>query len=543
MTSDRWMPWVVAAVALLLFATGFNNPMFSMDDQSNTINHPVVRNFSLLALGQFNLGLYTPLTWTGYALAYQFGEDNAFWYHLFSGMLHAVNAYLVFRLFLRLSGHTTAAFLVALYFAVHPLQVEAVSWIAAFSTPLSGTFSLLAMLTYIKSTEKPAWNKHYWYALVFFVMACLAKPAALVIPIVLFVLDRYLNRPPFSQQSLLEKAGFFILAAGLAFVSYSAYQTGTSVSVGTAATFSPVDHLLMFSHSLAFFWTKTLVPLGLSLWYPFEKTAAGTWPWTYYAAPLMVLLVFGLAWRWRKSVPFLLSGLLFYLANAAVLLPAQILDGIEPRTDRYHYLAILGIFSILATLPAYFKEQRPRLAERLWVWLFLLGLGWLLISVSRIRDWRDSIVMLNNSIEHQGSYKGKAYLWRGMAHSDKKGVQAALEDFSKALNADSTLMDAYKFRGALLGFIKQYERSLADLNKYLETNPDNPEMRYNRGLTLVNLSKYEEALEDFNRTLELNPDFERAYRARGNVRIQLGDQKGGDEDLKEWERRSGLPGK
>ena len=63
------------------------------------------------------------------------------------------------------------------------------------------------------------------------------------------------------------------------------------------------------------------------------------------------------------------------------------------------------------------------------------------------------------------------------------------------------------------------------------------------GLTLVNLSKYEEALADFNRTLELNPDFERAYRARGNVRIQLGDQKGGDEDLKEWERRSGLPGK
>ena len=218
------MPWVVAGIALLLFATGFNNPMFSLDDQSNTINHPAVRNFSLMALGQFNLGLYVPLTWTGYALAHQIGGDNAFWYHLFSGILHAVNAFLVFRLFLRLSGHATAAFLIALYFAAHPLQVEAVSWIAAFSTPLSGTFSLLAMLAYIKSTEGPAWNKQYWYALGFFALACLAKPAALVLPIVLFVLDRYLSRAPFSQQSLLEKAGFFMIAAGLAFVSYSAYQ-------------------------------------------------------------------------------------------------------------------------------------------------------------------------------------------------------------------------------------------------------------------------------------------------------------------------------
>lgn len=532
------MPWLVAGVALILFATGFSNPMVSMDDHSATVNNPVVRDFSLKIFTQFNLGMYAPLTWFGYAIAHALGDGSAFWYHLLSAAVHAANAFLVFRLFHRLESNTTIAFFIALFFAVHPMQVEAVSWIAAFSTPLFALFSLLALHAYVRQTGQAPWSKTYWMALGFFVLACLSKSTAVVLPLSLLVVDLWLKRPPLSRQSLLEKAPFFVLALGFGLLAfYSRAQAGHS-GESLGGVYSMADRALMACHTVLFYWTKILAPLGLSIWYPFEKTAAGGWHWTYYAAPVALAIVLGLVWRVRKTAPFLFRGLLFYLANIVLALPLYTVGTFELRGDRYNYLAMLGIFAVLAALPVFFKEKRPRLAERLWIGLAALGLFWLLISVNRIRDWRDTQVLIDTAVEHQGDNFGKAYLWKGMDYGDKGDVKAALESFSKAIRINPELTDAYKFRGGLLGMAKQYERSLEDLNRYLEKIPDDPEILYNRSLTLVNLKRWQEALDDLNKTLELAPEFTRAYRARGNVRKELGDAEGGEADLQEFERRS-----
>ena len=539
-SSDRWLPWTAAGLTLILFATGFNNPMVAMDDHSATVNNPAVRDFSLQVFSQFNLGMYAPVTWLGYALAYFLGKDSALWYHLLSAIVHAANAFLVFRLFRRLEGHATVAFLIALFFAIHPMQVEAVSWIAAFSTPLFALFSLLALNAYVEHTDMEPWGKKYWWALGFFTLACLSKSTAVALPLSLLVVDLWLKRPPFSRQSLLEKAPFFLLAIGFGLLSfYSRAQAGHPGDT-LAGDFSIADRALMVCHTILFYWTKMLVPLGLSIWYPFEKTASGTWHWTYYAAPVVLAILIGLVWRIRNTAPFVWRGLLFYLANILFALPFYTVGTFELRADRYNYLALLGIFAILAALPVFFKEKRPKLAERLWVWLFAIGVAWLLIAASRIRDWKDTILLIDRAVEVQGDNFGKAYLWKGMAYGNSGNAKAALESFSKAIKINPELTEAYKYRGGLLGINKQYEKALEDLDKYLKKNPDDPEILYNRGLTLVNLQRMEEALADLDRTLELDPDFVRAYRARGNVRKQLGDEAGGEADLQEFERRTGI---
>jgi tetratricopeptide (TPR) repeat protein len=254
----------------------------------------------------------------------------------------------------------------------------------------------------------------------------------------------------------------------------------------------------------------------------------------------VLALVLGLIWRARHTAPFVFRGVLFYLANILLALPFYTVGTFELRADRYSYLAILGIFAILAGLPVFLKEKRPKLAENLWVVLGGFALICLLLTASRIRDWRDTIVLIDAAVEQQGANAGKAYLWKGMAYGDKGSVKEALESFSKAIQVNPDLTDAYKYRGGLLGIIKQYERSLEDLNKYLEKTPDDAEILYNRSLTLVNLKRWEEALDDLNKTLELAPEFTRAYRARGNVRKQLGDAEGGAADLQEFDRRSAL---
>ena len=536
---DRWMPWVAAGLAFLLFSTGFSHGMVSMDDHSATIDNPAVKNFSPAVFGQFNLGMYAPLTWMGYAIAYLLGKDSAFWYHLLSGAVHAANVFLVFRLFRRLEGHAGQAFLIALFFAIHPLQVEAVSWVAAFSTPLFALFSLLALLAYVRHTEAPSpWGKPYWLALGFFVLACLSKSAAVALPITLLVADLWLNRRPLSRQSLLEKAPFFAVALVFGLLTfYSRAQAGHQVDT-LAGGFTVADRALMACHTLLFYWTKILLPLGLSIWYPFQKLAGGGWPWTYYAAPVVLAGILYAVWRSRQRAPFVFRGVLFYLANIVFALPFYTIGTFELRSDRYNYLAILGIFSILAALPAYFRDKRPQLAETLWVGLYAAGLLWLIISAARIRDWSDTITLINQAIANQGDNFGKAYLWRGMAYGDINNGQQALQDFSKAISVNPNLTDAYKYRGGLLGFAKQYDRSLDDFNKYLEQRPGDPEILYNRALSLVNLNRFPEALTDLNKALEVDPNFTRAYRARGNVRKQLGDTAGGEADLKTWDERS-----
>jgi len=533
---DRWMPWVAAGLAFVLFSTGFGNPMVAMDDHSATIDNPVVKSFSPAVFTQFNLGMYAPITWMGYAMANALGDGKVIWFHLFSALVHAANAFLVFRLFRRLEGNSTAAFFITLFFAIHPMQVEAVSWVAAFSTPLFSLFSLLAMHAYVRHTEGNAWGKHYWLALGFFVLACLSKSAAVALPLSLLVVDLWLKRPPLNRQSLLEKAPFFALAIGFGlFTFFTRAQAGHDVGA-LAGGFSIADRALMACHTILFYWTKIIVPLGLSIWYPFEKTAAGGWHWTYYAAPVVLAGLLWWVWRIREQAPFVFRGVLFYLANILFALPFYTIGTFELRSDRYNYLACLGIFAILAALPGFYREKNPNRVGAAWALLVILPLFWFITSWLRIRDWRDTITLIEKAMAAQGNNFGKAYLWRGMALGDIGQGRKALEDFNRAISINPDLTEAYKYRGGLLGMAQQYEASLADLNKYLEKNPNEADIYYNRALTLVNLNRSQEALADLNKALELAPDFTRAYRARGNVRKQLGDEAGGDADLKKFEQ-------
>lgn len=532
MSPDRWMPWVAAGLAFVLFLTGIGNDMVSMDDHTATFNNPAVTDFNPF-IGS-NLGMFAPVTWMGYALAYAIrGEAATGLFHLFSALVHAVNALLVFRLFRRLGSTPTVALVVSLFFAIHPLQVEAVAWIAAFSTPLFALFSLLAMNYYVRHTEETTMGKNYWFAVALFVLACLAKSAAVSLPLTLLAIDWWLKRP-LSQRTWLEKVPFFIVALGFGALTL---VTRTQAGFGdTPANFNLLDRVLMICHTLVFYWTKLLAPLGLSIWYPFVKSQ-GVWPWTYYAAPVVLLGSLWLAWRSRRTLPVIWFGVLFYLSNVFLALPYATFGTFELRSDRYNYLAGLGFFFILASLPDLFRAKRPSWVGPTWGTLTVLGLLWLILAGIRVTDWKNTLTLIDKAIATSGDNFGKAYLWRGMHNGDNNQGKEALNDFNRAITINPALTEAYKYRGGMLGFAKRYGESVADLTKYLEKNPNDAEQYYNRGLSLINLQQVPLAIGDFNKTLEIKPDFARAYRARGNAYLIQGDTTKGQADLAEWEKR------
>ncbi len=529
---DSWMPWVAAGLGFVLFLTGINNKMVSMDDHTATFDNPAVTGFNPF-MGS-NLGMFAPVTWLGYALVYAIkGKDSTTLFHVLSALVHTLNVLLVFRLFRRLGSTSTIALIVSLFFAIHPMQVEAVSWIAAFSTPLFAMFSLLAMNYYVRHTTDTALGTNYWVSIGLFIVACLAKSAAVTLPLTLLVLDWWLKRP-LDRRTILEKVPFFLLSL--------AFGVGTLVTrtqagfADTPANFSILDRGLMVCHTLLFYWTKLLAPFGLSIWYPFVKSQ-GNWPWTYYAAPVVLIALLWLAWRNRRELPVIWFGVLFYLSNIFLALPYATFGTFELRSDRYNYLAGLGFFFILASLPDILRIKRPTLVNPAWGLITVLGLLWIVLAGIRVHDWKDTITLIDKAIATSGDNFGKAYLWRGMENGDNDRGKDALKDFNRAITINPNLTEAYKYRGGLLGFAKQYQESVADLTKYLEKNPEDAEQHYNRALSLVNLQQVPLAIGDLNKTLELKPDFARAYRARGNAYLMQGDSVKGKADLAEWEKR------
>jgi tetratricopeptide (TPR) repeat protein len=378
-------------------------------------------------------------------------------------------------------------------------------------------------------------NRSYWLAIIFFMLAGFSKSAAAALPLTMLAIDVWIKRP-FSARIVLEKIPFFAIAAGFgALTIYSRLEGGYADNPGN---FDLLDRILMVSHTILFYWTKLLVPFGYSIWYPFIKDN-GVWPWTYYAAPIVLAGIIFLAWRVRRQAPFFWYGLLFYLANIVLELPYSTFGNFELRSDRYNYLACLGIFIILASLPDFLKARKDNYSGASWAALGLLGVICFFSTAFRIRDWHDTMTLVTKAIEATGDNFGRAYLWRGMELGDKGKPALALQDFNKALSINPNLIEAYKYRGALLGAAKKFDRSIADLNIYLEKFPNDAEYHYDRGLSYLNLNRLQEGLADFDMTLKLNPNFERAYRARGNTYEMLGDKVKADQDLREWERRTG----
>lgn len=537
---QRWLVWIPVVVAVLLYLTGLKNEMLGVDDHTATVDNPAVRDGKLFT--HFNLGMYAPLTWMGYALAHALGGNNPLWYHLLSLLVHAANTWLGYQLLLRLTGgRTLAAVAVAFIFAAHPIQVESVAWIAGFSTPLYALFYLLACHRFLDFRERPGEWKAYGLALLFFVLACLAKSAAVTLPLTLAVLDAWRGHAPAWRRRLLEYAPFGVVALGFGLLTiYSREQAMLQTPVLTEPI-SSWERVLVLCYTPLFYWWKMLLPLQLNIYYSFDKVN-GQFPWTYYVAPLALAAALFAVWRYRRQVPWAWQGVLWYFAAIVVMLPWKSLGSFEMRADHYNYLSIIGFAWVIVEGWSALQRRFPTVSS------LRYGLGglWMLslvaLTLGQIRTWKDTITVITHAIDNGYTQNGLLYAGRAKAWGSRGKLQEALADFDKALEINPQLTEVYKYRGALLGFAQRFEASLHDLDRYIEKHSDEAEAWYNRALTLVNLNRFEEALRDLNRTLELDPEFTRAYRARGNVRQQLGDQAGGAADLAEYERRMGFSG-
>lgn len=521
---SRWEVWLPVVLAFLMFATGLGNAMTGIDDHASTTDNPVVTDFSLGSVfSHFNLGMYAPLTWIGYAIAYGLGKENAVFYHLLSLLVHTFNTWLVYRLLVKLEVRRSLLLPISILFAIHPIQVESVAWIAGFSTPLYCMFSLLSFLFYLDyAADKPNRYRLYAISIGMFVLACMSKSAAVTVPLTLIVLDWW--RKP-ERLTRIQQWGayvpYFLIALGFGLLTiYSREQAGTIV--GTNATgYTAFERVLLVCYAPLFYIYKMLVPLQLNVYYSFDKVN-GMLPWTYYASPAVVAALAWAGWRYRTTAPYLAIGLLFFLSNVIIALPFATLGTFELCADHYNYLACIGIFFVLLegwqALQKRFAGSAGLLKMVGYIWFAAM----FLLCFRQIRIWKDTISVISHAIDNGFYHQGMMHMGRGVAYGDLGQPEKALEDFTSVIEINPKMADAYKFRGSLYGQAGQIELALADLEKYAALDSTDVVTWNNLAMIYMRKQQLQKSLQAFNKTIELKPDAAISYQNRAKIYELMG---------------------
>lgn len=538
-----WLPQLALALTVIaVYAASISNDFVYFDDDKAILYNKALQNPTL---GKFfsgqNLGMYAPLSWIAYWIGHGISGKEAWGYHLLAMLLHALNAGMVFTFLKRLTGRDWAAFFAALLFAVHPVQVEAVSWAAALSTVLFSTFylgSLLAYLNWRGNMKQPLW---FLLSMTAFIAACLSKSAAVTLPLVLVAMDYYLSRrgvtnpsstfanlikpntsgPEKSQttqggqMNLLSTLPFFIGALIFGLYTFATReQEGHDIDV-SSALFSISDRFFMVCQTLLFYPTKLLIPLGFSVSYPFVKMD-GVWSLDYYMAPILLLALGFVIWKFLRKDSDALLGLALYLLPLTVMLPFRTVGSFELRSDRYVYLSCVGLFFLAGI---FLEKAKPELRN-----IVLAGAAALLgfLAFRQTAVWADGVKLFENCTDKtpESSLCQCNLAYNQLISSDFEG---AVEHYTESLNYDPATVEAYNGRGQAYFQLRKYPEALTDFTKAIEAGIVTPKLFLNKGKCLVILNRATEAVPDLNRSIELEPKSPEAFYFRG-----VAQEKGGN---------------
>jgi protein O-mannosyl-transferase len=294
-----------------------------------------------------------PLTWLSHALDWQLFATHAGGHHFTSVLIHAFNAALLFFLLLWATGREKASLLAALLFALHPINVESVAWIAERKNVLSTLFFLAALAAYGWYAQRPGWRRYFAVAGLF-VAGLMSKPMVITLPFVLLLLDYWpLGRVQGStpgplrvpQKSLaklvIEKLPLFALALASAIITMQTQSAGGAVRSALQLSLGVRLENALVAYP-TYLW-KMLWPVRLAVLYPHPGDTLKAWQLIWSAVFLLGITAVACAFRRKR---YLLVGWLWFLGTLVPVI-GLVQVGDAALADRYAYIPLIGIFVML----------------------------------------------------------------------------------------------------------------------------------------------------------------------------------------------------
>ena len=450
------------------------------------------------AFTTYHVGTWHPVTWLSHALDCQLFDLDPAGPHDVNLLLHVLNVVLLFWVLLRATGFSGRSFMVAALFALHPINVESVVWIAERKNSLSMLFFLLALGAYhwYTADRKVA---RYVVVAVLFALGLMAKPQVITFPFVLLLWDYWPLRrlsPAADQRSrgrtisdfsqlVWEKTPLFALAGISAAVTMSAQRadgTKTWYPLGLRVEYALVSYVDYMS--------KTLWPVRLSAFYPHPDYV----PLRQAALAMLVLaLVTALTIANRRRRPYLLVGWLFFLGT---LVPMLGLEGVgyqgkQGIADRYAYLPFIGLFIMICWAVAEWAQQKhlPAAVLRVVSVAVLLALG--IAAYRQVGYWHDNVTLWSHAVQVTD------------------GNFLAENNLGKALVAEG-----------------RADEAVSHFYKAVAIYPDDPVGNLNIGIYEQTEGNFSAAIERYKKTIRLTRDPELKAAAWNNMAAayrQLGD--------------------
>jgi tetratricopeptide (TPR) repeat protein len=550
-------PFLGLALAAATFAVFWRVAGFdfvNFDDPLLVTGNPHVRGALSLdgirwAFTTLVVANWHPLTLVSHMLDVQLFGMNAGYHHVVNVAFHVVNALLLLHVLRRATGALWRSALVAALFALHPLHVESVAWIAERKDVLSTLFMMLTLLAYVRWVERPTAASYAWIVLAF-AAGLMAKPMLVTVPCVLLLLDAWplgrtrlvagvRSRPVRSLRRLVaEKVPLFVLAAVSSAVTFAAQRAAGAVTVERYPLGLRLANAVI---AAATYLLKTFWPLDLAVFYPYDPALA---PWRVALATVALALISLLAVALVRRRPYLLVGWLWYLGTL-VPVAGIVQVGNQAMADRYTYMPLIGVFLMVswaagdlagaADAPDPGFRRRPRVllvgAAGASVVVACAALSW-----RQVGHWRNSVTLFEHALAVT-SRNALAHVQLAAALAEVGRGADAIVHYEETLRLAPDYALAHNSLGLELQKAGRLDEAIAHYEEAIRLAAEYPDAHYNLANALRAAGRSSEAAAHYREALRLDPRYAKAHNNLGDLLRAQGDPNGA---LAEFEAALGV---
>ncbi|MBF0464174.1 MAG: tetratricopeptide repeat protein [Nitrospirae bacterium] len=505
---------IVLTVFVFIEVRGFD--FVNLDDtkyifENQRVIHGLTLDNVLWAFKTTYSFYWQPLTWLTHMLDIEMYGLNAGGHHITNLIIHILNSILLFYAFYLINADMLRSGALAALFALHPMHVESVAWIAERKDVLTAFFYIAAVALYFSYAKKPSLRK-YIYVAIAFVLSIMSKPMAVTLPVSLLLLDvwpcgrfkfegsiaQFLK---FNKALFYEKIPFFVISVITAIVTFFAQK-----EVGAVASLENLPVSLRLENALVSYVKyvyKLFYPVELACLYPLPRTIPLLQP---VLALLALVVVSAIAVLTIKKAPYIFAGWFWFVITMLPVI-GLVQVGNQSMADRFTYIPYIGLFAIVVTaIPEPKTNAKKALASAL---AFIVLLFCVVLSKKQVSFWQNSVTLFKHTLavtkDNVVILNNLGASLISMGRSDE-----AVGYFKQAVEINPIYVEANVNYANALVRLRQADNSILYYNIALKLKPNIPEAYNGLGTAMIVKGNKDEAARYFKKAIQLRPGYEDA---------------------------------
>jgi Flp pilus assembly protein TadD len=512
----------------LIFGRTVRYDFVNYDDKTYVYGNPAVvdgltlKSF-LNAFVNTSTGNWHPLTMISHMLDAQLYGLKAGGHHFTNTLLHSIAVVLLFLFLQQITNRFWASGFTAAVFAIHPLRVESVAWIAERKDVLSAVFFMLTLMAYARYVGQPSLRRYATMSMLF-VCGLMCKPMLVTTPFVLLLLDYWpLKRITNGMSAILEKLPLFLLSVASSVVTF-VVQEHSPGAIAQLPLNWRIENALV---SYVTYIYQMIWPDNLAVFYPHPGNRLGQWK--VITAGVLLVGITLVALVVRRTRPYLLVGWLWYVGMLVPVI-GIVEVGLQGHADRYTYLPQIGLYLavtwFIADVFAKISYRRQILIPS----AALIIIAFSACSWKQMSYWRNSETLWTHTLAVTRD-NDVAQTNYGMFLMDRGELDAALSHFRAALEIRSSESNLhYNLSLALietdignaLARKADLDAALPHLQRAVKLQPDYADAHYNLGAILFQKDDLDEAIAEWRKALSIRPEDPDTHTSLGNALVRKG---------------------